>query len=195
MNYTLSQLVADVMGRVGETAEPSPSAIPGPGDIIALKVESLLPEVGERLLREAPIAMLGGGMPIEAEATSRLMPCGLYAAEVAVPEDFVRFVSAKMVGWERGVERIVCAGDAEWSCQWSEEAGIAGCAARPRGYMVVSDAGRVVRLMGCASPDSELELLRGWVTPHAPEFHFPSALYPRLITEICKTATRVFQSD
>ncbi len=195
MNYTLQRLISDVMGRVGETAQPSPSAIPGPGDIIALRVESLLPEIGKRLLLEAPLAMLGEGIPLEAEATSRLMPCGLYAAEVAMPEDFVRFVSAKMEGWGRSVERIICAVDAEWGCQWSEEEGIAGCAARPRAFMVVSEAGRSLRLMGTVSASATIEWLRVWVTPYAPEFHFPTALYPQLIKEICKTATSLFQSE
>lgn len=195
MIYTLQRLISDVMGRLGETAQPSPSDIPGPGDIIALRVESLLPEIGERLLLEAPFAMLGEGMPIATETTSRLMPCGLYAAEVGMPEDFVRFVSAKMDGWGRSVERIICAVDAEWGCQWSEEEGIAGCAARPRAYMVVSEAGRRLRLMGNVSASTTIEWMRVWVTPYAPEFHFPSALYPQLIKEICKTATGVFQSD
>lgn len=174
------------MSRLGETAEPSPSAIPGPADVIALKAESLLPGVGAKLLREASAAMLGDGAPVEATVTMRRMPCGLYAAEVAWPEDFVRLASVKMAGWERSLEPIIYIGDVGWGCQWSEEAGIAGCPSRPKGYVVASSAGRILRLMGSETSADELEWLRWWRIPRGDSFEFPAALYPTLVSEISR---------
>ncbi len=184
MTYTLLQLVSDVMGRLGETASPSPSSIPGPADIIALRVENLLPEVGAKLLREAPQAMLGAGMPIDATPTSRLMPCGLYAAEVPIPEDFVRFLSAKMIGWERSVDRLISPGDSEWGCQWSEEPGIAGNPSRPRIYMSESSSSRILRLIGSKEATDTVAWLRAWRIPRGQSFHFPTPLYENLVKEI-----------
>ncbi len=185
MNYTLQQLINDVMGSVGETAGPSPSAIPGPAETIALRVESLLPEVGRKLLLEAPLALLGEGEALtDSTMTLRLMPCGLYAAEVALPEDFVRLVSVKMEGWEREIGNIIYIGEEEWGCQWSEEAGIAGCPVRPRGYVAAGVEGRVLRLVGSVAPTDALEWLRGWRLPYGDAFSFPAPLYPPLVKEI-----------
>ncbi len=180
---TLHQLQTDVLKRLGEipgplSSFPTPN-VPGPEDIIALKIETLLPEVGGRLLREASMEMLGSGIPIEAEVTARLMPCRLYAAEVSLPDDFVRLTAVRLVGWERGIGQVIMPGDAGWECQWSPEPGIAGSPSRPRAYL---DAG-VLRLIGTEEAPA-LVSLRGWCLPKGPEFEFPEPLYPDLVKEL-----------
>ncbi|MDE6512265.1 MAG: hypothetical protein K2L00_09290, partial [Muribaculaceae bacterium] len=109
MIYGIETLIGDVMARLGEFPRPRPSlpasssgsglslsGIPWPQDVVALKVRSMLPEAGSRLIREAaplPSAEGGAEAPV---SVSRLMPCGLYAAEVSLPEDFLRIGMARM---------------------------------------------------------------------------------------------------
>lgn len=179
--YSLEKLVEDVMGRLGEvggTVDGMPS-VPSPGEVLAIKVESLLPEVGARILMDAPVEKLGCGVPIECEITTRRMPCGMYAAEVTLPGNFVRLVSARMAGWKRSVGRLILPDSAGWECQWSAEAGIAGSPERPRGYL---EAG-CLRLIG-SEDVPVLEHLCGWMLPEPPAFSFPAVLYPDLVAAI-----------
>ena len=173
MIYDIDTLIRDVSARVGEMA-----------DEVALMVESRLPEVGERLLREAPMEMLGQGEELDAEVTARLMPCGLYAAEISLPEDFVRLVSVRLEGWERSVCRVTGYDSIGSDCQWSAEPGIAGCPERPRCYLDMA-GGLVLRLVGSEKVPVVSEL-RVWRLPMAPSFYFPPLLYPRLVAEIGK---------
>ncbi len=180
---TLHQLQSDVMKRLGELAGSLSSfpvaSVPGPEDIIALKVESLLPEIGGKLLREASMEMLGAGVPIAAEVSAMLMPCGLYAAEVRLPDDFVRLTSVSLIGWQRSISRVIVPGDPGWECQWSAEPGIAGSPGRPRGYL----DGGLLRLIGTEG-EVEVEHIYGWRLPKGLEFEFPELLYSELVKGI-----------
>lgn len=188
MNYSVNQLQTDVMGRLGEISRPlsslSDSDVPGPEDVVALKISSMLPEIGKGMLLSASAEMLGGGMPLEAEVKTRIMPCGLYSFEIRMPEDFLRIVSVKMSGWRCGVCRLIMPGDAAWEGQWSAEQGIAGCPERPRAYLVNEDEGPMLRLIGSEDPDAALVHLSIFCIPSAPDFHFPPGLYPELVAAI-----------
>ena len=183
MIFTIERLQTDVMVRLGEISlsqtSVSAAGIPSPAEVIAAKVTSLLPEVGTKLICEASGSQLAGGMAMEAEAVFRLMPCGLHAAEIRLPEGFLVLTSLRMSGWRRSVSRLILPGSADWDCQWSEEPGIAGCQARPRVYM----DGNVLRAVGVEA-DSAVEWLRGWKIPSPGsdgKFHFPGSLYPDLV--------------
>lgn len=110
MLHTLQKLQSDVMARLGENVQPPASefqfSFPSAAEVISLKIKSLLPIVGRRLLAEASLAELGGAEAIDTAATMKLMPCGLYAAEISLPENLARIVSVKMVSWKRDVEQI-----------------------------------------------------------------------------------------
>ena len=179
MQYTIRQVQLEVLTRFGEDSQAS-SPIPGPADIIALKVATLLPEVGGRILREVSVDMLGGGVEPEVEETTLKMPCGLYAIEVKLPGNYLRLVSVKVTGWARSAMRVILPGAPEWDCQWSEEAGIAGCPARPRAYL----EGDVLRLVGTSEGSASLESLRVVTLPDGDSFDFPESLYPQLIVEL-----------
>ena len=175
MTYSIEKLIRDVAGIAGEMA-----------DEVALMIEGMLPEIGAGSIRGAPFDRLGGGVPIAVETASRLMPCGLYAVEVVLPADFLRLVSVKIPGWQRCANHLILPGDAEWECQWSAEPGIAGCPARPRAYLATEGDGMILRLVGSESADASLGHLRVLTIPAAPEFHFPSQLYPDLIGMIAE---------
>ncbi|MDE6633100.1 MAG: hypothetical protein K2K23_08895 [Muribaculaceae bacterium] len=171
------------MVRLGEISRSQTSVaatdIPAPADIVAAKAAALLPEVGAKLIVEASRSLLEGGVDMEAEVAFRLMPCGLHAAEIRLPEEFLALTSLKMSGWERSVSRLVLPDEADWDCQWSEEPGIAGCQARPRVYL----DGNVLRAIGDGA-DAAIEWLRGWKIPSPGsdgKFHFPASLYPALV--------------
>ncbi len=193
MKYTLQKLQGDVMARLGEIVRPqclmsevqASAGIPCPEDVVALKIRSLLPGVGLKLIREAPLDMLEGGVVgVSRELSMRLMPCGLYAAECLLPDAFLRLTSVKMVGWQHSVSSLILPGSAEWSRQWSPETGIAGCQERPMAYLASSANGRLLRLLGSESEGDALEWLCGWSVPDVDmegNFDFPEALYGDLI--------------
>lgn len=189
MVCTLDQLQRDVMLRLGENPQPQQSYegldILAPEDVIRQKIVSLLPEIGSRLIKEASLDSLGAGEDIDVLVAMRKMPCGMYAAEVKLPEDFLRLVSTKMLGWTRSVNQIITPGDMEWSRQWSGESGIAGSSRRPKVYMVNSDKGLILRLIGSEDEADALEWLRicRIPTPDADgTFHLTSSLYATLIS-------------
>lgn len=188
MLYTLQQLQADVMARLGEFGHPfsslPASVVPCPSEVLARKIESILPEAGAKILREAPHELLGGGMPIEAELTTRLMPCGLYAGETVISDDFLRLVSVMMSDWSRSVLTLILPGSSDWERQWSSEPGIAGCPCCPRAYLDRQGEGLLLRVVGSDDSAATLGWLRGWCLPTPPAFHFPLQLYQSLINEV-----------
>lgn len=188
MFYTLQQLQGDVMARLGELGTPlsslPASVVPGPAEVVARKIESILPEAGARILREAPHELLGGGVLIEVEMTTRLMPCGLYAGEAVISDDFLRLVSVMMSDWSRSAHILDLPGSPDWERQWSSEPGIAGCPCCPRAYLDRYGEGLLLRVVGSDDSAATLEWLRGWCLPKPPAFHFPLQLYQSLISEI-----------
>lgn len=192
MRYTIEGLRADVMGRLGEIVRPqdqtSATDIPWPEDIIGLKASSLLGETGARLIREAPLELLGSGVvEVCGEVAKRVMPCGMYAAEVRLPEGFLRLVSVKMAEWQGSVSSLITPLMADWRRQWSDHLGIAGCPECPRAYLDSDGDGLLLRLVGSLSAGDTLEWMGVWTMP-APDlyggFDFPSPLYPSLVESI-----------
>ena len=89
MEYTLERLQGDVMARLGEIARPQPvlsgCGVPSPVDVLSVRVGILLPDVGSRLILEAPVELLRGE-EISLQISILNMPCGIYGAELTVPE-------------------------------------------------------------------------------------------------------------
>lgn len=187
MLFTIVRLQSDVMVRLGEIAQPQPTlsatTIPGPADIVATKIKIMLPEIGSKLIRETSPDLLGNGEIAEPEFSMRKMPCGMYAAEIALPEGFLRMVSLKMESWSRSVGRLILSGSADGECQWSTESGIAGSPDRPRVYL----DGDIVRAVGSKTESDKIERFVCWQIPSVAEdgtFCFPAALYPILTSII-----------
>lgn len=194
MKYSVARFSADVMGRLGEIARPQDqsdaSDVPWPEDIVALRVRSLLGEIGTRLITGAPHERLGDGVPLSGQASMRLMPCGLYAAEVPLPPGSLRLVSARMSGWIRNAVTSVLPGSPDWSRQWSAEPGIAGCPSAPRVYVDRDVTGLMLRLVGSVSEDDSPELVSVLTLPEPDgedKFDFPEILYQDLIREIAES--------
>lgn len=166
-------------------AEASAQGIPTVRSALERKIGSLLPEVGGTLLREAPASSLGGAESLaDAAVTVRMAPCGFYAADIELPEDFVRLVGLRVAGWKRTVSEVVGAGDALYACRWSAEPGIAGSAERPKAYLRASASGYVLTAIGGESAEMTVEQLLLWRQPKADpdgNFRFPEALYPALV--------------
>ncbi len=191
MTYTLQQLYEDVMARLGENSRSQPSPenpdILTPEEAIRAMTSALLPGVGASLIREASAWQLGGGVEQKPVAVMRKMPCGLYAADIAHPDSFLRLVSVKMSGWRRCVSRVVMPEDPGWSRQWSEESGIAGNPDNPMVYLTSGGDGSVIRLMSSRAADDAVEWLRGWSIPSVETdgtFDFPERLYSELTKNI-----------
>lgn len=197
MKFTFQKLQADVMARLGEIArpqglsesQPELSGVPWPEDIIGLKVRSMLPQVGAELIREAPLGVVGcpvvglSGSPV----SMKEMPCGLYGAEVRLPEEFLRLVSVKMSGWRGCIYSLISPEMSDWRRQWSPHPAIAGCAEWPRAYLDSDGEGLLLRLVGSVTAEESLEWLRLWTVPAVDdlgEFDFPEVLYPQLVGSI-----------
>lgn len=192
MRYDVGKLQADVMARLGEVDRPRSLSevtdIPWPEDIVAMKAVAMLGEVGTRLIKDASVESLGNGVAVSCGEIAVLeMPCGLYGAEVRLPDGFLRLASVKMSGWRCGVCLTALPDSGEWSRQWSAEPGIAGCPARPRAYLDSDGAGCLLRLVGSESEEDALEWLTGWCVPAPDEegcFDFPEVLYHHLVGAI-----------
>ena len=193
MIYSVERLKSDVSARLGEIARPqgrlSESSVPWPEEIVALRAVSLLAECGSRLLREAPLVSLAGGADVssECELRMRVMPCGLYAAEVRLPGGFLRLESVRMSEWRRSVFTPVLPDSPKWSRQWSAEPGIAGCPGAPEVYVDSDGKGMLLRLVGSGSSDDSLAHLAVWRVPEPDEegkFDFPESLYADLVADI-----------
>lgn len=197
MKFGFHTLQAEIMARLGEIARPQGqsqsqtelSDVPWPEDIIGVKVRSLLPEVGAGLIKEAPCVAPGcpvgglSGCPV----AMKEMPCGLYGAEVRMPEGFLRLVSVKMSGWRGSVYSLIRPEMSDWNRQWSPHPGIAGCAEWPRAYLDSDGEGLLLRLVGSLTSEESLEWLQIWTVPEVDdlgEFDFPEALYPELVGSI-----------
>lgn len=113
----------------------------------------------------------------------------MYAAEVSLPEDFLRLVSVNMESWSRPAVRLILPEMAEWECQWSEEEGIAGCPERPRAYL----EGRVVRAVGIRNTSDMPVSIRSWRIPRPDadgRFEYPAKLYAHLVDGVAEAAGR-----
>lgn len=193
MIYDIAGLTCDVMARLGEKRQIC-GGMPFTtiAEAVELKVKSLLPPVGKRLMVGAPVLDCGGWKTSvicgDLEVTMLKMPCGLYACDIPLPEDAVRILSVRMEGWTRSATRVILPDDPDWECQWSAEPGIAGCPERPQAYLQSEDPLRL-RCLGSESADDALATLLFLQIPNPDEdgkFRFPAALYPELISEIVK---------
>ena len=201
MKYAFHTLLADVMARLGEIARPQimsqsqtgMSDVPWPEDIIGLKVKSLLPEIGAGLIREASVGLSGCQVfgSSGCQVLMKEMPCGLYSAEVRLPEGFLRLLSVKMSGWRDCVCSLILPEMSDWKRQWSPHPGIAGCPEWPRAYLDIDVDGMLLRLVGSVTGEDSLEWLQVLTVPEVDalgEFDFPEALYPELVGAIAGSA-------
>lgn len=190
MEYTIQQLSADVLGRLGEQPVADlPADLPTVAEALERKLRAALPEVGTMLISDAPAGKLGAGgeyggiSGLQAEA--RRMPCGLYGFDVEVPADFVRLVRMRMASWERDAHEAAMPGDEQHQRQYSPEAGIAGCGSRPRVYLNFGRHGMVLTAVGSEDATDALSGLGLWRMPiadSAGKFQFPAPLYPALVS-------------
>lgn len=191
MKYDLSKLVGDVMGRMGEVrVAEGDFPFPTVEEAVRLKVRTLLPLVGKRLICSSK-GVWGGDLLTSAPYSMTRMPCGLYAADIQLPEDFLRLLSVRMGEWRQGADRVILPGDADWTRQWSEEPGIAGCRDRPRVYLL-HDGTRRLRCIGSASEDDKLASLSILQIPNPDEdgkFIFPEEIYLDLVEGILTSAS------
>ncbi len=191
MTFTLERLLCDVCALLGESSlQPQSDGgteIPAPGEILGRMVTVLLPRVGSRLIREALPEQLCGGETVEVQMHTKVARCGLYSADIPLPAGFLRLVSVRMGEWKREVCRIFGPGDQEWSRQWSEEPGIAGCPQSPHAYLSHYGEGAVLRLIGSEEAGDSPLWFRCCFVPLPDEegvFTFPAALYGELVEAI-----------
>lgn len=190
MTYTIGRLTDDVMERLGENPRPlsasaSSAGIPSVRQRMESRVASMLPEEGSDIIIEAERNLLSGGENLTASPEMRMLPCGLYGAEIAMPDDFLRLVSLKMNGWSRAVS--VTAEPGAVDMQWSGEPGIAGCASRPKAYIRLNPDGISLTAVGSVSSSDRVEHCLIWRVPSADgdgKFRFPASLYPKLAERI-----------
>ena len=189
------------MARLGEMARPHArlqddsdhTEVPWPEDVVSIKAGALIADEGKRLIMESPSEELGHhGMDPCGDIVMRCMPCGLYGAEVRLPDGFLRMTSVKMSGWMHGIGALIPADSPEWHRQWSSEPGIAGCPAGPRAYTDRDGEGILLRLLGSENDEDHLVWLSGWSVPEIGDddgFDFPVGLYAELVGRIAARLT------
>lgn len=197
MTYSIERLADDVLALLGENAR-SPSVSLATGDVpsvrsrIERRIAALLPEIGSEQIAGAPVTVLGGGEPLTAEVEFRRLPCGLYGADVGLPDDVVRVAAVKMASWERAVSEPIPASSGESGREWSKEPGIAGNPIRPHAYLSIGERGRKLTLCGSETEADRLEICLVWRIPGADgegKFRYPEILVPALAARIAEAIT------
>lgn len=186
MEYSIDQLRDDVLLRKGETrmeALQGMQGVPTVADVVEAKVRSLLPEVGRRLILEAPSERLVGAEKYESVGVARKLSNGLYVFEFTIPDDFLRLVSMRMASWRSMVHSVVTPDLKSYCRRFSDEPGISGCQSRPKVYL----CDNILSAYSSDSSSDAPEHFLYWRLPIADKngkFRFPASLYPDLVATI-----------
>lgn len=179
------------MTRLGENARPplasAPAGIPTNRRRMEEKIMALLPEAGSSVILRGAPHQLGGAESLRLAATMIRLPCGLYAATLPLPEDFLRLVRLRMASWAVGVGSAIGEGSGEWRRRWSAEPSIAGSPASPAAYLEAGDEGPTLIASGSDTEEDRVAECLIWRVPRADgegNFRFPAALLPDLASEL-----------
>lgn len=116
-------------------------------------VSSKIVEAVRRVLTEAPVHLLDGGIPF-GDAVYWRNGCSGW---ILLPEDFMRLLIFKMSDWERPVYEPITAAGPQYQLQFSRYKGLRGNSQKPVVAIVSRAEGRALELFSCKDTTATVE--------------------------------------
>lgn len=184
MIYKIHRIAQDVRIAIDENKK-SEQLIPEEDiDTLSLEeiVRSKIVEAVRRVITEAPVHLLDGGIPFGDAVYWRDNLSGW----ILLPDDFMRLFIFKMSDWERPVYEGITAVDPEYALQHSRYKGIRGNPQKPVVAIVSRAEGRVLELYACKSKAATVEQAIYFPLPKMDEYggiDIPERCYQAVVYE------------
>lgn len=161
MIYQIDRIIRDIRIAIDENKTSEQLLTDEDIDTLSLEeiVRSKILEAVRRVVMEAPVHLLSGGVPFgDAIFWIDQQPFkDSYAGWIILPEDFMRLFVFKMSDWERPVYDVLTAGDPRYEMQFSRYAGIRGNPQKPVVAIVSRAEGLTLELFCCKSKEVTVE--------------------------------------
>ena len=155
MIYKIHRIARDVRIAIDENKTSEQLITDEDIDTLSLEdiVRSKIVEAVRRVITNAPVHLLDGGVPFGDAVFWRSNLSGW----VLLPDDFMRLFIFKMSDWERPVYEPITAADPQYNLQFSRYKGIRGNPQKPVVAIVSRSEGRVLELYSCKSKEATVE--------------------------------------
>lgn len=155
MVYKIQSISRDVRIAIDENKTSEQLITDEDIDTLSLNeiVSSKVVEAVRRVLTEAPVHLLDGGIPF-GDAVYWRNGCSGW---ILLPEDFMRLLIFKMSDWERPVYEPITAADPQYQLQFSRYKGLRGNTQKPVVAIVSRAEGRALELFSCNSTAATVE--------------------------------------
>ena len=166
MIYKVSKVARDVRIAIDENKTSEQLITDEDIDTLSLEdiVRSKIVEAVRRVITNAPVHLLDGGVPFgdavfwrpgSGRQTSK--NGDTFSGWILLPDDFMRLFIFKMSDWERPVYEPITAADPQYNLQFSRYKGIRGNPQKPVVAIVSRSEGRVLELYSCKSKEATVE--------------------------------------
>lgn len=158
MIYQIEKIRQDVRRALDENSDDRSFLGEGDLDTLGLDelIESKVEEAVRRVVMEAPVHLLSGGVPFGDAVywVENKQPFkDSYAGWIILPDDFMRLFVFRMSDWERPVYEVLTAGDPRYELQFSRYPGIRGNPQKPVVAIVSRAEGLTLEFFCCKSKD------------------------------------------
>lgn len=155
MIYQIQRIARDVRVAMDENKTSEQLIADEDIDTLSLDdiVRSKIVEAVRRVVTEAPVHLLDGGVPFGDAVYWR----GKGSGWTLLPDDFMRLLIFKMSDWERPVYEPITAADPQYQLQFSRYKGLRGNPQKPVVAIVSRAEGRVLELFSCKDTDATVE--------------------------------------
>ena len=155
MIYKIHRIARDVRIAIDENKTSEQLITDEDIDTLSLEdiVRSKIVEAVRRVITNAPVHLLDGGVPFGDAVYWRSNLSGW----ILLPDDFMRLFIFKMSDWERPVYEPITAADPQYNLQFSRYKGIRGNPQKPVVAIVSRSEGRVLELYSCKSKEATVE--------------------------------------
>ena len=153
--YKVAHIARDVRVAMDENRTGEQLIMDEDVDTLSLNdiILSKISEAVRRVVTEAPVHLLDGGLPIGDAVYWRSKGSGW----MLLPDDFMRLVVFKMSDWERPVYEPITAADAQYQLQFSRYKGLRGNPQKPVVAIVSRAEGRALELFSSKDESATIE--------------------------------------
>lgn len=184
MIYKLAQIAQDVRVALDENKISDQLIRDEDIDTLSLEeiIRSKIVEAVRRVVIEAPIHLLDGGVPFGDAVYWRDQGSGW----ILLPDDFMRLMIFKMSDWERPVYEPITAADPRYALQFSRYKGIRGNPQKPVVAIVSRAEGHALELFSCKNTSATVEQAVYFPLPKEDEYGgitIPERCYEAVVYE------------
>lgn len=150
MKYTEKRIISDVKALLDEN--PDSGKLLAEDDVDTLSLDAIIASnilrAVARVVRDAPVRLLGIGLPFGDDVIWRDSP-GHGPGYVILPGDFLRLLTFQMSDWSRPVTSFITEDSPQYAEQQSRYPGIRGNVRNPVVAIVQDAANRVLEFYSC----------------------------------------------